>query len=296
MAKLFPMMEKLFWNSLAMLRPYPGETEKQARYRKRRDILEASWPVAYGEASQFIDGMLLCLPAWQREPDALSVAEAHLGSLEYAELQWYHGRALWVDWPVMAPDFCDDPANAMRASYLAAAVARVDAEAWAKGASDSFLDAEPHGASCIRDFWGNVTTPQERAAITEVVQAATASAGKVAWFRPPSSQGSGHRLWIYRMLGDKFLDSKTYKVRTLADLKIIPPDGHPIKMDAWGVYLTLDAANPDGRWLVSDLPNLPVDAIQAAFPECHTLWFYCEAEERLEVMYALGKMAQELPT
>lgn len=203
-----------------------------------------------------------------RHPDVLRAVA--ICGIQGLKVIW--GRRLWVSWP---SDELEAPMptkwSYRYASYYAAAIARVQAEALAIGAVGTMLDAEPYGDSVQKEILKSEPELLERPRILSAIGDAVSVTGQVDFITPTSSMNPNAYPWSMAGLGKWRMDQKTYKVKTAdGHVNANPPDGDEHKVHVWGHWVGENALS------VAEVKAFDMDRVRERYLECIGQWLYAD--------------------
>jgi hypothetical protein len=225
---------------------------------------------------------VVVVPSWQRMPYAFRnpIVRRIITTCRAKGIALVWGRWLWVARP---SDKLDAPMpnsiSHLDASYYAAALANVRAEARFLGAVGSFLDAEPYGDSAQKPTLKFVALNDvERVLISLAIAEAVAAAGPVDWIYPTSSASPTRYPWPMARLGRVRLDARPYYTRE-SDGEVIarPPAGYKHRLQLWGAFVLPKRTEiSPGLWTlnISDAKRLDPNVMRQKHEHCMGIWLY----------------------
>ena len=225
---------------------------------------------------------IVVVPSWQRMPYAFRnpIVRRVIAACRAKGIAVVWGRWLWVAWP---SDRLDAPmpnsSSHHDASYYAAALATVRAEARFLGAVGSFLDAEPYGESTQKPTLKfSHLDDVERILIGLAVAEAVSAAGPVDWIYPTSSAKPTHYAWPISGLGRLFLDHKSYyTLKSDGDVVAKPPPGYQHRLQLWGAFVLPKRTEiRPGLWTldIGDAKRLDPNVMRLKHKHCKGIWIY----------------------
>ncbi len=248
--------------------------------------------VEIGNALRYAKGIvthvILVVPSWQERPNAANnpIVRRAMATCRAMHLGVFWGRWLWVGWPSHEfEELLPGPASHFDATYYAAAISTLRAEARLLGAVGTFLDAEPYGDSAQKPTLKfKHLTAEDRQAISAAVRDAVQYAGPVDLIYPASSNLSTHYSWPLEGLARFRCDAKPfYQRKSSGQIVARPPTGYEHKLHFWGSFVTTPASRQIGgatstSWTltIDEAKALDLDIIRERFSECRGLWVYSD--------------------
>ncbi len=299
---VLPPRTDVLWRASHALPHWESRNDLRLLYvelRLRENTIKEDLQIvkALRHAEGIFTHMIFVAPSWQERPDAALnpiVQEAFRVCRQHG-LGAFWGRWLWVGWPNWElEDPLPGPDSHLDATYYAAAISTLRAEARLLGAVGTFLDAEPNARAEQKPTLKNKRlAPEDRLAISTAIREAVKYAGQVDLLYPTSSNRASHYAWPLEGLARFRCDAKPYyQHKSSGKIFANPPAGYEHKLDLWGSFVTPVSRQIGGTgstsWTltIDDAKALNLDIIRQRYPECRGFWVY--TDELVEVLREWG--------
>jgi len=248
---------------------------------------EASWARLYARLAPNVTGIVMTIPAWQQDPNAINhpLVQTAARAIHAAGLDLILSQDLFRRW---GPE--QDRWDVMRTGYYVAYLKhlRFNADAlWAKGTA---VEGEPYGDSIYNDDWFKETGFNDRdaARVQRAIRDALLYAEQADYVYPAGWGSPEGYPWSFAGLGKGKLHHVTYEARHASDVKLVhPPDMEP-ELHWWGSYLKPDGEPGSGPLTVPEFFALDLATIQKTYPECTGFWAWVHRDDMVAVMRQLG--------